>query len=108
LSDGNLFRLLCCGGYRRGANFHTDGYNAGLNVAPKPNQQFASHCDDGDASSAAGHGPNPLAKPLSHLATRLVTKPEPGQLDQNAASRIMPRGVTLLLSARSSPHDPSA
>src|SRR6516164_9566690 len=83
--DGNLFQLLCCGGYRRGANFHTDGYDASLDVAPKRNQQFASHRDDGDASGAPGHGPNPLTKPLSHLASRLVAKPEPRKLDHRCS-----------------------
>src|SRR5918994_7845559 len=60
-------------------------HNARLDVAPQGDQELACHSDDRDPPGAARQHPDPLAEPGGQGTPRLVSEPQPRELDEGFA-----------------------
>src|SRR5262249_28820541 len=63
------------------ADFGTGGKYPRFDITPESDEQLACHGHNGDPPRASSQGADALAEPFCELASGLVAKPEPCELD---------------------------
>src|SRR3954447_25536243 len=70
---------------RSGPHGSLGRHEAGLYVSPDRDQQLTSESDDGDTLDTPGGSADAVAIPARQRALRLMTQPQPGELDERLA-----------------------
>jgi hypothetical protein len=100
--DGRAPRIAACGyvacgnpfNLRRGffcSDLDALRHHAGLDIAPKRDQQLSCHRHNGDPPGAPLQCADTFAEPYRERAVGLVAQPQPGKLNERCAGSRIPR-----------------